>query len=141
MAVPFGCERGGILWLVGLIDEHRPAFDYDWRSRFGVPVSTIGTGMPWDEALRLAILLHKDPASMLFASSQGWDYPVSREALLLMDIFDLEHAVNSKKTPKPHGMRPGKSAKDTTRYGNTGGRTVAQVKGILADARAGAIPV
>lgn len=49
--------------------------------------------MRWGEALRLARMLAVDPTSQLGAALAGWDHPVSREALVLMDIFDLEHIV------------------------------------------------
>lgn len=70
----------------------------------------------------------------------GWDYPISREALLLADLFDLEHFVNSdpkKRRPRPHAMRPFKVGVERQRMGNTGGRTPAQVISILDRARAG----
>lgn len=58
--------------------------------------------MPFGEALRLTQLLERDPSSMVCAALNDWDYPVSREALTLMDLFDLTHAANSSKQPKPY---------------------------------------
>lgn len=66
--------------------------------------------MEWGEALRQAELLLKDPTSWLTVSVQKWDHPISREALVAMDHFDLVHALNSKRPPKPHSGRPWKAA-------------------------------
>lgn len=132
MAVGLGREPGGIAGLTALIDEHQAAFDYDWRTRFHLPASVIGEDMGWDEAIRLAGILRADPSSMLAASMEGWTHPVSREALILMDQFDLDMAVNSgKKTPQPHPGRPWKQKGEARKFGNTAGRSRAEVVEIL----------
>lgn len=140
MAARFGRERGGICWLVDLIDERRAAVTYDWHARFGQPIAAIGTAsMPWPEAVDLAQIIHADPSSAVAAAALGWDYPMSREALILLDTFDLQHAANSSKRPKPHPMRPKSQSKRTNRYGNTGGRSVEQVKELLRRRYEGAV--
>lgn len=50
--------------------------------------------------------LSTDPSTHTCAEIQGWDHPVSREVLAILDLFDLEHMVNSKRRPKPHPGRP-----------------------------------
>ncbi len=137
MAGRLGRLRGGILGLILLIGEHRAAFDYDWRSRFHLPADSIGREMPWDEAVRLTRLMRADPSTHIAAAVEKWEHPVTREALILMDVFDLEHAVNSKKTPKPHPGRPWKDKGAKRRMGNTGGRTPDEVRALLAAAREG----
>lgn len=74
---------------------------------------------------------------MLAASIEGWDHAISREALVLMDLFDLEHTVNSKKPPKPHPGRPWKEKRAQQRMGNVAGRTPDEVRALLAAAREG----
>lgn len=55
------------------------------------------------EAARLAVLLAKDPTTQLCAALNGWDYPASREFLVLADQFDAFGRVNSgKKKPAPY---------------------------------------
>lgn len=81
-------------------------------------------------------MLRADPTSATAAALEGWDHPISREALILMDLFDLEHRVNSTRKPKPHPMRPWK-AKTVQRMGRTGGRSRDQIDAILAAARRG----
>lgn len=76
-------------------------------------------------------ILRADPSSAFAAALEGWEHPISREALVLMDLFDLEHAVNSKTRPKPHGMRPMKAKATGERIGNNGGRSRAEVVAIL----------
>lgn len=79
--------------------------------------------------------LAADPSSRLCTSLNGWSYPISLEAVVLADLFDLTHAAHSRKRrPKPHPIRPWKS-KSRERYGNTGGRSRDEIKAILARAR------
>ena len=73
-----------------MIDAHRGAYEYDWRARFHVSVDEVGASMSWGEALRLVNRLILDPSSHVAAAVSGWSEPVSREALALMDLFDLQ---------------------------------------------------
>lgn len=56
----------------------------------------------YDEAFLLVQSLMSDPSSWLYAALVDWDYPVSREWLILADHFDLTHSAHSKRRPKPH---------------------------------------
>jgi hypothetical protein len=93
--------------------------------------------MSFGEAYRVAMWLARDPSSAVGASMAGWDYPFSHEALILADLFDLHHTLNSKQRPKPHPLRPFRDQTTTRRLGNTGGRSRAQVLALLDAARAG----
>jgi hypothetical protein len=53
--------------------------------------------MTWDEAYDLARGLLADPTSRLAAARAGWKQPLSREAMVLADIWDLLVAVNTDK--------------------------------------------
>lgn len=88
-----------ILTLLELIEEHRGAFEYDWRSRFHLRAA-FPEVMGWGEAWRLTQLLLRDPSSQLAAALAGWQFPASREYLTLMDTFDLHHMLNAKKMPE-----------------------------------------
>jgi hypothetical protein len=57
--------------------------------------------MSWGEAISLGRQLASDPSSRIAAALNGWDYPLSREALILADLFDATAAVHFKK-PKPY---------------------------------------
>lgn len=132
---------GGAFGLLGLIHRHRGAVEYDWRQRFHLGLTDIGTEMSIFEAARLAELLLRDPSSQVSAAVQEWDYPISRETLASLDLFDLTMMANSAPKgprPKPHGMRPFKQQGNDQRFGDTGGRTREQVEALLAAARAGA---
>lgn len=94
-------DHGGILGLLDLIEEHRPAFEYDWRARFSCPLSEVGEGMTYGEALRLTTVLASDPASRVAASMAGWDRPASTTELALLDLYDAFMKVHFKK-PKPY---------------------------------------
>lgn len=98
---------GGISALVGLIRDHRGALEYDWRTRFGLPLKAIGTeAMSITEAARLAGQLAADPDSATAASVIGWDHSLSREGIVLVDLFDLIRAYLSEGRVDPHWMRP-----------------------------------
>ena len=130
---------GGILGLLDLIGEHRAALEYDWRHRFHVSLAVAGTAvMPWGEAVRLVSLLVRDPSSWTGAALAGWDRPFSHEAILLADLFDLEHGVNSRRPPKPHPIRPWEtSGRTQRRMGDAAGRTRTEIEAILRRARQG----
>ena len=49
--------------LVDLFEEHRSAFEYDWRTRFHLPLSSVGGSMTYGEAWRLFSVLAADPSS------------------------------------------------------------------------------
>ena len=81
------------------------------------------------------MILRSDPSSAISAALEGWDYPISREALLLADLYDLTGRANSdpkKGKWQPHPGRPWKTdARDRQRIGNPGDRTPDQIAEIL----------
>lgn len=115
MDAAFRCGPGGILGLVDLIDEHRGAFDYDWRSRFGLPVDSIGADVDWREAVSLTRELMSDPSSRVWTAVNDFSDTWTREGYILADLFDVLLASNSKnprKYPRP-------TDKGTSRLGRT----------------------
>ena len=63
---------------------------------------TPGPCHDYGEAFRLAHVLSRDPSSAVAASVQGWQYPLSRDAMTLADLFDLQHQSKSKRKPKAY---------------------------------------
>lgn len=57
--------------------------------------------MSWGEAYRLTEQLIKDPTSHVSAAMAGWDYPISFEALVTADLFDVTASVHSPANKKP----------------------------------------
>lgn len=61
--------------------------------------------MSWGEALRLTERLSVDTESHVAVALAGWEHPVSRVALTLMDKYDFDHTVlwvqGGKKGQKP----------------------------------------
>lgn len=127
-----GRIRGGICGLLDLIEEHRAALRYDWRSRFGRGLDeSVPDDIGWDEAIDLVRVLRTDPSSMLAASVEKWDYPFSRTEVILADIWDLSHAKAGPKKPERY-PRPFKTPDASTkRHGNAAGRSREQVVAIL----------
>lgn len=125
-------EPPPILTLLDLIEEHRPAFEYEWRARFGCRFDVPGE-MSWGEAWRLTSMLANDPTSHLAASMAGWDHPVSREWMALADLYDAFVMANTdtkKHTPKPY-PRPWDKKPVALGAGPTS-RTVAEYRALRA---------
>lgn len=104
MARPQGRQPGGIAGLLDLIDRHRGAFEYDWRTKFGLAFDP-PESMDWGEVYRLTLILLGDPSSHVAGSYAGWPHPVSREWLVLADLYDLQgrakHGRKHKTYPRP----------------------------------------
>lgn len=88
-----------------MIDEHRGAFEFDWRTRLHLSLEAVGAEISWFEAVRLFRVLERDPSTAVGAAMAQFDRPTSREALVLMDLYDLQvmfrWADGGKKGPKP----------------------------------------
>ena len=121
---------GGTAGLLGLIKRDRGAVEYDLRQRFGLGLRDVGERITLAELARLVAILRNDPSSMIAASIEGWNYPMSREAAIFADLYDLQYAKTGAKKRIQY-PRPWKRDKNTQRYGNTGGRTRAEVIAIL----------
>lgn len=89
-----------------MLEEHPAALTYDWRSRFGLPVTAPWTGQQtYAEAYLLLVALLADPTSRTSAAVRGWDHPWSREAFVLADLYDLTRDAHT--DPKRRGrVRP-----------------------------------
>lgn len=101
--------------LADLIDEHRAAFEYDWRTRFREPLSCIGRSTSWGEAFRLTGLLLGDTSSHVGATVAGWERPATREELALMELWDLQYLKTGAKKriryPRPWPSKTKRTAK------------------------------
>lgn len=101
-----GCNCGGIVWLLKLGAEHPSAVRADFRSRYGLSFEEAGRSYSWHEAIYLIQALLNDTTSLLQASFRGWKYPVSREWMMLSELYDLTVKINSrggksKPVPRP----------------------------------------
>lgn len=80
---------GGIRRFLGVVAAHRGAVEYDFRSRFGLALSDIGTAITITEAARLTMILASDASSRTGAAIEGWPRPVTHEEVALAAIFGL----------------------------------------------------
>ncbi len=99
-------RHGGIQELGQLIASRPVEVAADFRDLFSVGLSEVPPG----EAVLLVRALMRDPRSRLHAGEAGWDYPISREWLLLADLWDLQlqKAVRRgqfKPYPRPFGKQ------------------------------------
>lgn len=130
--------RGGIFALLELIEEHRAALRYDWRTRFGKSLDSIPDEFGWSEAIDLVRVLRHDPSSQLVASIEQWKHPLSREGLILSDLIDVHGWTTVGKKWKPY-PRPFKTDDGTRKMGNAAGLDPVQVKARLHAARMGLV--
>lgn len=103
---------------------------YDWRTRFGISLDSVPGEIGWSEALDLVRVLRADPSSQIAAGLEGWEYPLDRIAWMLADLIDIQGGKAMGKKWKPY-PRPIKAKDKDKRWGNTGGRSRAQVVAIL----------
>lgn len=125
-------QPGGIITVVELIDDHTAAFVYDFRQRFGLGLSDLGSTVPWLEVLYLVSVLIRDPSSWLSTAINRWDHPISYEWAALAATYDLHAQVHSKRKPKPYPRPWGNSDK-----GKRKGTARSDAREILAKARQG----
>lgn len=125
-----GSIGGGSVQLLELIEEHPAELAFDFRSRFGLSIESIGTTVSLRECLLLLNVLLRDPTSWLQAARNGWEYPVSREWIVGSHTYDLLAAVNSGKGKKPKPYPNPFPNKNVTRLGNTE-KSVDEVRAIL----------
>lgn len=59
--------------------------------------------MDWAEAWRLTTVLAGDPSSQVCAALAGWQYPMGREGIALLALYDLTLRANA---AKPKSVKP-----------------------------------
>ena len=109
-------STGGIIAVLELIEDHKAAFVYDFRHRFGLGLGDLGTTVPWSEIVYLVAVLLRDPSSWLQVSFNKWQHPVSFEWATQAATYDLLAQVHSKRKPKPY-PRPWPDGKNSSRKG------------------------
>lgn len=87
--------------------------------------------MSYAEAYRLTLVLAADPSSQIGATLAGWDHPTSREALILMDAYDLSArvAAGGRRKTKPY-PRPWPDKSKRT-FGAGRGMPIEQMRALL----------
>ena len=126
-----GRTRGGSVKLLELIEEHPAELAYDFRSRFGLSIDSIGDGVTYREALLLVSVLVRDPSSWTQAAWSGWEYPVTREWIVASHTYDLHASINTGKGKKPKPYPNPFPEKGLTRTGKTS-RPAGEVIDLLA---------
>jgi hypothetical protein len=96
-----GCPTGGIIAVLQILEDYKPAFTYDFRARFGLGLDSLGTTVPWSEVISLVAVLLRDPTSWLQTAKNDWQHPISYDWTIAAATYDLLAQVNSKRKPKP----------------------------------------
>lgn len=75
--------------LLVLIEHHTAALEYDFRTRFGLPVSALfNGGVTWREGWNLAQELLMDMSSHVYASVAGWRYAPPDVERMGLELFE-----------------------------------------------------
>ena len=92
--------------LLDLIEEHPGEWEYDWRTRFRLPLSRVGgRRMSWGEAFRLALILVSDPSTRVGAARAGLIHgPVSREYQALHVLVANQNAKDTQRRPRVRAL-------------------------------------
>ena len=80
----------------------------DFRAIYNTSINEISRSISVDEAMAMIRGLAHRTESWYFAKLNKWDYPMNRDSLILLDIYDAFRQANSKNKPKP-SPRPFKS--------------------------------
>ena len=123
--------------LLDLIEEHPGAWEYEWRTRFRVPLAKIGgRRMSWGEAFRLGMILLSDPSSRVGAAHAGLDGPVSREYVALQIMLANQYEKDTQKRASVR-MLPDPFAPKPRRFGAGTSLTPEQFEAAIAAHREG----
>lgn len=95
------CPLGGIIAVLQILEDYKPAFTYDFRARFGLGLDALGDTVPWSEVISLVAVLLRDPTSWLQTAKNEWQHPISYDWTISAATYDLLAQVNSKRKPKP----------------------------------------
>lgn len=126
-----GCSAGGIVQLCRVAAEHFTPLAADLRSEFSVSLWDLGSSLTLPELWHLVSALTDDPSSRLYVSIAENKHRVSREWIVLADIYDVLVAANSKRRAKPY-PRPWPDATQKRLGGKkTTRRTAGEVRAIL----------
>lgn len=88
--------------------------------------------MTWGEAWRVYTVLRADPSSAIAAAEEGWPYPVSRESVVLMDLYDLTHQIAAGRQVIKTYPRPWPDANKSVLGGKPHGLSQETVLALLA---------
>ena len=75
--------------------EYETAIINDFRMFFNVSAEEVGKSVSYKEALAYLHALKWRTDSWYFVSKTGWKYPMSQEALIAADRYDLEVEINT----------------------------------------------
>lgn len=95
-----GGPAGGILRLLDVVEEHRPALRFDFRDRFHLALDEVGDTFTYGEALDLVEGLRATLGTRTHAAAADWKYPATRADLSLQTL-ELHYA-NVHRDPKTH---------------------------------------
>ena len=100
----------------------------DFREKFNLSVHEVGLSVRYDEAEDLIVSLSRDPSSWFHAAKNKWDYPLTREGMLLLDQNSMLYSKWTKPGTPPYPT-PYKSGKKN--LGDGVKRTRAEALAIL----------
>ena len=100
--VDSGGNAGGSLRLRRLISDYPAELASDFRAFYHFGIDDIGKTVSLLEATLLVRMLLRMPESALQAKIAGWDYPITREWVVMAHLWELTAQINSKRKVKPY---------------------------------------
>lgn len=90
---------GKIASLAATVKTYRAELTFDFRHEFGVPLSSIGEGIPWPEAIDLIDELGNHPGSHYWSALHGMSAPTTYG-----EIASILHAQRVINLYRPEGV-------------------------------------
>jgi hypothetical protein len=81
-------HTGGSAALLAFVAEHERALTYDFRHRFQMPLSDIGSRIPFGEAIFLVEGLMREPSSHLAMTLRGWEWAAGFDDVALITLAE-----------------------------------------------------
>lgn len=92
---------GKIAALAATVKTYRAELSFDFRHEFGMPLSDIGEGIPWPEAIDLIDELGNHPGSHYWSAINGMASPTTYG-----EIASILHATRMINLYRPDGAEP-----------------------------------
>ena len=82
-----------MMWLAGVIREHRALLGASLWGRFGVRISDIGWHVPWGDAIDFAVDVMSDQTTRIGAHLAEWDYVATMPEMVMIAAIGAKKAL------------------------------------------------
>lgn len=96
---------GGTAALLAFVAEHERALTYDFRAKFCLPLSAVGSDVTYGEAIILIEGLLRETGSHLVAKMSGYDWVASHADVALITLSEWFMNVHRDRDKSPEPLR------------------------------------